>query len=255
MPAPLSLAGLPKLCGASSPLYLQIADGLELLIHAQGDGAVGRLLPSETDCVRHFGVNRLTVRQAMSLLSSKGLIVRHRGRGTFVSNLPLDHDIGRAFEDEMRTGGRNAASRLLEWKRMPVSAELAKIFAPGTSDQMYRLRRLRMIDGKPVGLEERYMPADLGDRISESDLERHSPFALLRKLTGERHVQMRFVVNDARADAALARLLRVPRGTPLLVRRNTCYFQGDRALLHGTVTFVFRNYQFRFNATMDLPST
>jgi len=39
------------------------------------------------------------------------------------------------------------------------------------------------------------------------------------------------------------------------VRRNTCYFQGDRALLYGTVTFVFRSYQFRFNATMDLPST
>src|SRR6188474_3194862 len=105
----LSLARLPKLSGANLPLYLQIADGLERLIHAQGEDAMGKLLPSETDCARHFGVNRLTVRQAMSLLSSKGLIVRHRGRGTFVSNLPLDHDIGRAFEDEMRAGGRNAA--------------------------------------------------------------------------------------------------------------------------------------------------
>ena len=38
------------------------------------------------------------------------------------------------------------------------------------------------------------------------------------------------------------------------LRRNTCYLQRDRAMLHGTVTFVFRNYQFRFNASMDLPS-
>src|SRR6185295_5292795 len=142
------MGDLPTLQPGATPLYRQIADGLETLIRSMGKDAIGRLLPSETDCVHHFGVSRLTVRQAMSSLYSKGIIARQRGKGTFVTGIPLDHDVGRAFEDEMRSGGHNSTVKLLEWKRVPLTQEMARIFTFEDSTQIYRMQRLRVIDAE-----------------------------------------------------------------------------------------------------------
>ena len=248
----LSVSALPTLEPGGVPLHVQIAEGLLRLISMEGKKAIGKLLPSETDCVEHFGVSRLTVRQAMSSLHSRGIIARRRGRGTFVTGLPLDHYKGRAFEDDMRAGCHNSTVRLLEWKRVPMPEEIAQIFKFEDTSEIYRLRRLRLIDGKIRSLEERYIPTVIGDRISASELDTQSLFTLLRKLTGEKQANMRFVVSVGSADAALAKMLKVPRRTTLVVRKNTCYFHNDRPLMHGTVRFVARNYQFRFNVRMDL---
>lgn len=44
-------------------------------------------MPSENELAEEFGVSRTTVRNAFSMLSARGLIVRRQGVGTFVSNL------------------------------------------------------------------------------------------------------------------------------------------------------------------------
>ena len=46
----------------------------------------GRPRPSERELVQHFGVARMTVRQALDALVAEGLLERIPGRGTFVAN-------------------------------------------------------------------------------------------------------------------------------------------------------------------------
>ena len=70
------------------PAYQQVADQIRLLVV---DGAVGpgERLPSETELTTMFGVSRSTIREAMRVLSTQGLIEARRGvnGGTFVTKL------------------------------------------------------------------------------------------------------------------------------------------------------------------------
>jgi GntR family transcriptional regulator len=58
-------------------IYLVLKEGLLEGKFAQG-------MPGEISLVQQFGVARVTVRKALELLSSEGLITRQRGRGTVV---------------------------------------------------------------------------------------------------------------------------------------------------------------------------
>lgn len=62
-------------------LYQKIEDHLRDLIKNARDGDQ---LPTQTELSRRFRVNHLTTRRALSILERDGLIVRLRGKGTFV---------------------------------------------------------------------------------------------------------------------------------------------------------------------------
>jgi glutamine---fructose-6-phosphate transaminase (isomerizing) len=67
-----------------TPLYLQLAELLRRLIN---DGAArpGEALPSERALADDIGVSRVTVRKALDILLSEGLLSRRQGSGTYVA--------------------------------------------------------------------------------------------------------------------------------------------------------------------------
>lgn len=73
--------------GDDKPPYRQIADLLRRPI-STGHWAAGDRLPSEAALVDHFGVARMTVRQAVQQLRAEGLVVSEHGRGVFVRTTP-----------------------------------------------------------------------------------------------------------------------------------------------------------------------
>ena len=68
------------------PLYYQLVELLREQIRS-GDLGRGDQIPTERDMMRAYSLSRNTVRQALGILESEGLIVRDQGRGTYVSNL------------------------------------------------------------------------------------------------------------------------------------------------------------------------
>src|SRR5690349_13556362 len=75
---------LHRLKRAAIPLYVQIADLIRQRI-ARGHWPAGTRLPTLEALVEEFGVARVTVRQAMDVVSAEGLVTRQQGRGTFVA--------------------------------------------------------------------------------------------------------------------------------------------------------------------------
>ena len=69
------------------PLYAQLVGIIKRNI-STGTLAVGDLLPSEAELCRWMNISRNTVRQAIGELEDEGLVVRERGRGTFVADQP-----------------------------------------------------------------------------------------------------------------------------------------------------------------------
>ncbi len=67
------------------PAYEQIADQLRALV-VRGELRPGERLPAEAEIATMFGVGRSTVREALRLLASQGLVTTRRGAGggTFI---------------------------------------------------------------------------------------------------------------------------------------------------------------------------
>ena len=68
--------------------YIQVADQLRDLI-LRGDLVTGQRLPAEAELAPSFGVSRSTIREALRILVTEGLLVTKRGvhGGTFVAEL------------------------------------------------------------------------------------------------------------------------------------------------------------------------
>ncbi len=69
------------------PPYRQIAGLLREQIKL-GRLKPGEQLPSESELIQHFGVARMTVRQAIQELRGEGLVVAEHGKGVFVRSAP-----------------------------------------------------------------------------------------------------------------------------------------------------------------------
>jgi DNA-binding transcriptional regulator YhcF (GntR family) len=68
-------------------LYRAIADALQERIMS-GEWLPGQQMPTEPVLVAEFGVNRLTIRQALAQLQQTGVVDIRHGSGTFVANHP-----------------------------------------------------------------------------------------------------------------------------------------------------------------------
>ncbi|MBA4167270.1 MAG: extracellular solute-binding protein [Chitinophagaceae bacterium] len=68
-----------------TPLYLKVKDVITQRI-VDGTYAPGKLIPSEADFAREFGLSISTVRQALSILVSEGALDKKQGKGTSVTN-------------------------------------------------------------------------------------------------------------------------------------------------------------------------
>jgi len=68
------------------PLYSRIATILEKKIYSERYEP-GSKLPNEHELAEYFGVSVITIKSALSYLTSSGLIVRIRGKGSFVAEV------------------------------------------------------------------------------------------------------------------------------------------------------------------------
>jgi len=73
----------PRIVDGAVPKHEQLRARLEHLCRAEL--APGDMLPSERRLCLDHGVSRITVREAIGQLVSEGLLVRVRGKGTFVA--------------------------------------------------------------------------------------------------------------------------------------------------------------------------
>jgi GntR family transcriptional regulator len=199
------------------PFYFQLTGLLTREIET-GRWAVGDRLPSEPTICEQFGVSRTTVRQALAALESEGLIRREKGRGTFVAERESGWLLQSAhgFYEEAERAGHAVQSRVLRRRvePLPAWASDALRLQPG-SDGM-TVERLRWIDDHLVMYVISYFPAGVAAALLDADLVRGSLYRVLEEREGLVVAGGRRVVEAARAERDLARLLEVEHGSPLL---------------------------------------
>jgi len=134
----------------------------------------------------------------------------------------------------------------LTYRRVPPSAEAASALQLNRTAEVWRLDRVRGWNDKPVLQSTSWFHPRLGLKGDEDFST--TLYSTLEKATGVRphHAREEFLATAA--DAQRARLLRVPVGTPLLLREHTVFDPGNRAFEFAEVRYVSS----RFALTMEL---
>lgn len=198
------------------PLYRQLADALEARVTTEL--VADERLPSEGELAGEFGVNRLTVRQALAELARQGLIQTVHGKGSFVVGTPLRYEIaaghGASFSRAMETAGRNVEVRLL---LTAADDDPARRRHLGTRGRLRRYEQLRLVDGAPWSLTTTWLAPR-----RFPDLDRHwagdgSLFDALEDHYGVSMIRASRTFTATAATARDAEHLMVPVGFPLLV--------------------------------------
>lgn len=192
------------------PLYWQIAALLEERIE-RGGLRPGDLLPSENELVAELKVSRTTVAKALESLASRGVVAREQGRGTFVSNPPMERRLPEltGFSEHIRGLGLQPSQRLLSYTRVRAHGDDPVLGAYPAGLELVVARRLRLVDGHHAGLHRTAVPAEVADAIGFTEQALASPDASLYALMEaggvvltEAHESLR-AINASQEDADL----------------------------------------------------
>lgn len=235
--------------GADQPVYRQL-QGLMRDSIASGAWKSGSAIPTEKAFAQQFGVARMTVRQALDGLIRDGLLIRVRGRGTFVTHPRVERELTRmhSFSEDMRDRGMTPTTRLLTRRVVPAPDEVGIDLRLGRREAVILLQRLRIADDLPMALETSYLNYERCQPVLDADLEAESLYHFLE-------MRLRLPLSHAtqELEASLpdkpeAELLQVSRRQPMLVIHQTTYIRGpvgEDPLISGRTVYRADRYRFR----------
>ena len=205
---------------------------------------VGDLLPSEAELCRALDVSRNTVRQAIGELEEEGLVVRKRGKGTFVADPNTNRrGVRYSFTTEISSLGKVPSSTLVDFAVITPSREMCEKMELHEGTSVYCFTRVRNVDGEPLILETSYYPKYIYPNLTRELVQTHSFYSLLY------HVGITPFAADESYEAIIldadrARLLGVAAGSSAFYHQRrtktedgriyeyTCsYIRGDRVRL------------------------
>jgi GntR family transcriptional regulator len=202
------------------PLYIQLAEDISSRIR-RGDLRPGDRVASEPELMRQHAVSRATAVKALEHLERAGLVRREQGRGTFVRepHLVQRQPVLGSFSEQVRRHGHVPTQRLVQLVKVVASDEPDAAQWFGDDGELVRIVRLRIVDGKPVGVHATVLRRETVDEAGIGESSFAPPDASLYALldaAGIHVVEADEHLQAIPASKQEAKTLGVKPGTPLM---------------------------------------
>ena len=191
------------------PLYRQLYEAFNSAIE-QGLLTHNDLLPTEEMISMTFNISRPVVRQAYQLLIDDGKVVRHKGKGTYVSPRPQQNGIIEHFHTYVQKLNPSMTTHVLSIEKIDPPMESLR-FAFENETEFYHIKRLHRQKGHPLILEDVYLPAS---RFAQPPVE-HTDWSLMALADPYHPTHLDQEVMIAQADDSAAILLGIKSKSPL----------------------------------------
>ena len=231
------------------PLYHQLRQALRDRI-AAGEWRPGDQVPTLRELCQLYGVSRITAIQALGALAHEGVLARKQGKGTFVAEPKIEHGPVRllSFTEDIARRGHMPGSRILKLARIPASQTIAARLELAPGDAVVLLRRLRLTDGRPMGVQNAYLPDDLFPGLAEIREPIDSLYRLLDVRYGVVPTKATESYEPIVVDDEIGSLLGVRRGVPAFSVERVTRDQRNR-LVEFTVSVLRGD---RYKVVLDL---
>lgn len=233
---------------SSIPVYYQLKEIIQNRIQS-GEYVEGGSIPSERELAKDFGISRMTVRQALNQMVAEGLLVREKGRGTFVAKHKIQQKNISSFSETVRAKGMVPSTKVLYFKKEAAGDEVSNSLDISKDTQVYAVKRLRLANDIPVGLEQVFIPVDFCP-----DLESHQLEASLYQLISEKYgISIDYMDNIIEASVTTTderKLLNISTSTPVLRITGVSFILGGRKFSYERD--IYRADQYSYNARIFL---
>jgi GntR family transcriptional regulator len=240
-----------RLDQSEQPLYVALSSLLRAEI-AQGRWAAGVQLPTIAELSQRYSVARVTIRQALGVLSSAGLIYAIQGKGTFVAehlNPPKRIELDSSWQNFLTAFEGNAAETL-ETRN---SCDLPETTRPdGKSLGDYRfMKRIHRSQADAYCVMEVYLANEYYKRAPKS-FDKQMIIPILSRLAASKLQRMKQSMRITSADLFVAQCLDIPLNAPIGELRRTVTNRNDEIVYYGVGQY--RGDLVTFNTTIDVPS-
>jgi GntR family transcriptional regulator len=253
------------------PMYRRIADSFRHDIEA-GTLKPGKQLPTEFEIADTWSASRSTVRDAIRLLITRGLVEARRGKGTFVTqrvppivtDLSATHDLGTGdgarYYIDVTEQHRRPFSTVPTVEIQPASKTvLAELALPEGSEVVCRHQR-RYVDDEPYSLQSSFYSMELvtgkGARrlIAAVDVE-EGTIQYLRNEFGIEQVGYRDVITVRAPNRTEIGFFRLPEDGSVAVFENfrTSYDQNGAPIRITVTVYPVDRNQFVINVPTPAP--
>lgn len=219
---------------------------------------VGDLLPSEVELAQRFNVSRNTLRKALNLLESEGVIERKHGSGTYVKKkifVAHVHHMN-SFSEIAYNSGKEVVSQIMKFELQVASGRIAKELNMEQNESVYYIKRLRVIDNKPAQLEETWLSVSRFPKLTISHM-RNSKFTYIEKECNIKIIGTFETFSPVFPTAEIASILHTSTKDPILRIQTQAvdenYQPIDYSILHSNIfEFQVKYFLPRQKACQDL---
>ncbi|MDG9867719.1 GntR family transcriptional regulator [Enterobacter roggenkampii] len=228
----------------NKPMYRQIADALREKISV-GELKPGDALPTESSLQEAFNVSRVTVRQALKLLTEEQIVESIQGSGTYVKEERVNYDIYQltGFYEKLADRNVDTHSEVSIFEVLKADAKLAEKLNLSHDDKVWHVKRVRFIKQKPVNLEETWMPLALFPDLTWEVMEnsKYHYVEQIKKLVIDRSEQE--LVPIMPSEEAIAALSLDP-AKPILEKVSRGFLKDGRVFEYSRNVFNTDDYKF-----------
>lgn len=228
----------------NKPMYRQIADALREQINA-GELKPGDALPTESSLQDAFSVSRVTVRQALKLLTEEHIIESIQGSGSYVKEERVNYDIYQltGFYEKLADRNVDTHSDVKTFEVIKADEKLAEKLNIRPDDNVWHIKRVRFIKQKPVNLEETWMPLAMFDDLTWAVMEnsKYHYIEQIKKMVIDRSEQE---VIPVMPSAEVVNALGIDAAKPVLEKNSRGYLSDGRVFEYSRNTFKSDDYKF-----------
>lgn len=221
---------------SNAPLYAQLSDFLRQRIQSGALKLGDRMIP-ENDIVEILKISRTTVRQAYEKLVEDGLIVRYRGKGTFVAEprLKRSNHYLYSFTENIRASGATPTSQILRCEVCAAdNGDSVRLGLDSAGAKVFLIERLRLADGEPLIVERTCVQYYLCPGIEAVDFSRASLYATLRGQYGLNICRAEETIEAVILKKHICAQLGCPSGRPGYAIERLSYLDNGFACEHTT---------------------
>ena len=233
------------------PLYVQLADILRTKIK-NGTWEPDEKIPSENELNRMYGLSRMTVRQVLTNLVDEDLLYRVHGKGTFVAHRKIStrSPSYKGIREQLEEQGFDTNTEILHEDIIPADVRVARALELEVGENVYRIRRVRRVEGSPISIHESFVPEKLAPRLLQADLVKQQLCTVLENDHGLRMANVHESLESAIATKSEAEALKARPGTPVLLLQQ--HIRHDDGVLFEFTKIIFRGDKVKLEFQYDL---
>lgn len=231
--------------------YVEISNDIRNKI-IDGEYLPNQRLPFEKEICEEYNSSKMTVKKALDILVSEGLLVKRRGSGTFVKDInPKERDNLIASTQFRGLSSfyvnHKVESEIIEYKVINPDKDIAKRLLVTEEDFVYKIIRVRAVDGVPVVLEKMYMPIEIIPGLKKKHLH-GSIYEYIERILNLKIQSAHRTITVKKSTEYEQKYLNVKENDPLGIIEQVAYLDNGQAFEYSIVTH--RCEEFKVNSVV-----